>query len=398
MGRTGLEVAEIFRTHGPAYREVHGHAMNSAQRRVMRAIEICRTAVLGGHVDQCNRCSHRRISYNSCANRHCNKCQSLARAKWLAKHNTQLLPVSYFHVVFTVPGPIAAIALQNKRVVYGILFRAAAAALRRIAADPKHLGAKIGFLAVLHSWGQNLQHHPHVHCVLPGGGLSPDGRRWIACRQGFFLPVRVLSRLFRGLFLHGLKEAYNAGKIGLHGSLQSLADPENFKTVLKACRKEEWVVYSKQPFGGPRQVLDYLGRYTHRVAISNDRLVRLEDGEVTFRWKDYRQGNQQKLMTLKAEEFMRRFLLHVLPRGFVRIRHFGFLANCHRETKLALCRELLGVPQVDPQQSSIGDDWRSLYETLTGRSLTLCPACHQGQMVTVEILLPKNQPKGIDSS
>ena len=398
MGRTGLEVAEIFRTHGPAYLEVHGHAMNSAQRRVMRAIEICRTAVLGGHVDQCNRCSHRRISYNSCANRHCNKCQSLARAKWLAKHNTQLLPVSYFHVVFTVPGPIAAIALQNKRVVYGILFRAAAAALRRIAADPKHLGAKIGFLAVLHSWGQNLQHHPHVHCVLPGGGLSPDGRRWIACRQGFFLPVRVLSRLFRGLFLHGLKEAYNAGKIGLHGSLQSLADPENFKTVLKACRKEEWVVYSKQPFGGPRQVLDYLGRYTHRVAISNDRLVRLEDGEVTFRWKDYRQGNQQKLMTLKAEEFMRRFLLHVLPRGFVRIRHFGFLANCHRETKLALCRELLGVPQVDPQQSSIGDDWRSLYETLTGRSLTLCPACHQGQMVTVEILLPQGQPQGIDSS
>ena len=398
MGRTGLEVADIFRIHGPAYLEAHGHAMSSAQRRVMRAIEICRTAVLGGHVDKCDRCGHRRISYNSCANRHCNKCQSLARAKWLAKHNTQLLRVEYFHVVFTVPDPIAAIGLKNKKVVYGILFRAAAAALRRIAADPKHLGARIGFLAVLHSWGQNLQHHPHVHCVVPGGGLSPDGRRWIACRKSFFLPVRVLSRLFRGLFLCGLKDAYAAGKLGLHGSLQPLTDPNNFKTAIKGCRKIEWVVYSKPPFGGPEQVLDYLGRYTHRVAISNDRLVRLEDGKVTFRWKDYRKGNQHKLMTLKAEEFIRRFLLHVLPGGFVRIRHFGFLANCHRETKLALCRELLGVPQLDPQQSSTPDDWKTFYETLTGESLTLCPVCRQGRMVTVEVLPPQEQPQGIDSS
>lgn len=398
MGRTGLEVADIFRIHGPAYREAHGHAMSSAQRRVMRAIEICRTAVLGGHVDKCDRCGHRRISYNSCANRHCNKCQSLARAKWLAKHNSQLLPVSYFHVVFTVPDPIAAIALQNKKVVYGILFRAAAAALRRIAADPKHLGAKIGFLAVLHTWGQNLQHHPHVHCVVPGGGLSPDGRRWVACRKGFFLSVRVLSRLFRGLFLCDLKNAYTAGKLGFRGSLQPLTDPDTFKTALKGCRKVEWVVYSKPPFGGPEQVLDYLGRYTHRVAISNDRLVRLEDGKVTFRWKDYRQRNKQKLMTLKAEEFIRRFLLHVLPRGFVRIRHFGFLANRHRETKLALCRELLGAPQADPPQSSTAGDWKILFEMLTGRSFTLCPACRQGQMITVEILPPQKQPQGIDSS
>jgi hypothetical protein len=398
MGRPALEVADIFRIHGPAYREAHGHAMSSGQRRVMRAIEICRTAVLGGHVDQCDGCGHRRISYNSCANRHCNKCQSLARAKWLAKHSTQVLPVSYFHVVFTVPDQIAALALQNKKVVYGILFRAASATLRLIAADPKHLGARIGFLAVLHTWGQNLQHHPHVHCVVPGGGLSSDGRRWIACRQGFFLPVRVLSRLFRGLFLHALKEACTAGKLRFHGSLQHLADPEGYKTLLKGCRKVEWVVYSKPPFGGPEQVLDYLGRYTHRVAISNDRLVRLEDGKVTFRWKDYRQGNKQKLMTLQAEEFIRRFLLHVLPRGFVRIRHFGFLANCHRETKLALCRELLGVPQADPQQSSTPEHWTTLYETLTGKSLTLCPACHQGHMVTVEILPPQKQPQGIDSS
>jgi hypothetical protein len=251
---------------------------------------------------------------------------------------------------------------------------------------------------VLHTWGQNLQHHPHVHCVVPGGGLSPDGRRWIACRNRFFLPVRVLSRLFRGLFLHGLKEAYAAGKLALHGSLQKLADPESFKTELKGCWKIEWVVYSKPPFGGPEQVLDYLGRYTHRVAISNDRLVRLEDGEVTFRWKDYRHGNKQKLMTLKADEFIRRFLLHVLPSGFVRIRHFGFLANHHRETKLALCRELLGVFQADPQQSSTPDAWTTLYEMLTGESLGLCPACHQGRMVTVEILPPQKQHQGIDSS
>ena len=379
MGRTGLEVADIFRIHGPAYREVHGHGMSPAQRRVMRAIEICRTAVLGGHVDKCDRCGHRRISYNSCADRHCNKCQSLARAKWLAKHNSQLLPVSYFHIVFTVPDPIAAIALQNKRVVYGILFRAAAAALRRIAADPKHLGTKIGFLAVLHTWGQNLQHHPHAHCVVPGGGLSPDGRRWVACRKGFFLPVRVLSRLFRGLFLCDLKKAFTAGKLGFLGSLQPLSDPGNFKAALKACRKTEWVVYSKPPFGGPEQVLDYLGRYTHRVAISNDRLVHLEDGKVTFRWKDYRQGDLQKLMTLEAEEFIRRFLLHVLPSGFVRIRHFGLLANCHRETKLAICRELLGAPQLDAQPVSASDDWKTSYEELTGQSLTICPACQIGR-------------------
>jgi len=398
MGKPALEVADIFRIHGPAYREAHGHAMSAAQRRVMRAIEICRTAILGGHVDKCDRCGHQRISYNSCANRHCNKCQSLARAKWLAKHSAQLLPVPYFHVVFTVPDQIAAIALQNKEVVYSILLRAAAATLRRIAADSKHLGANIGFLAVLHTWGQNLLHHPHVHCVVPGGGLSPDGRRWVACRNGFFLPVRVLSRLFRGLFLRGLNEAYAAGKLRFHGSVQPLVDPENFQTVLQGCRKAEWVVYSKPPFGGPQQVLDYLGRYTHRVAISNDRLVRLQDGEVTFRWKDYRQGNKQKLMTLKAEEFIRRFLLHVLPSGFVRIRHFGFLANCHHATKLALCRELLGLPQVGPEQSSTPRDWETLYETLTGESLTLCPACHQGRMITVEILPPQKQPQGIDSS
>jgi hypothetical protein len=400
MGRPALEVADIFRLHGPAYREAHRDTMNSAQRWVMRAIEFCRTAVLGGHLDECDRCGHPRISYNSCANRHCNKCQSLARAKWLEKHRAQVLPVPYFHVVFTVPGQIASIALQNKKVVYGILFRATAETLRRIAGDSKHLGAVIGFLAVLHSWGQNLQHHPHIHCVVPSGGLSADGCRWIHCRKGFFLPVRVLSRLFRGLFLHYIEEACAAGKLTFHGSLQPLADRQNFKTLVKDCRKIEWVVYSKPPFGGPDQVLDYLGRYTHRVAISNDRLVRLEDGKVTFRWKDYRKGNKQKLMTLDAEEFIRRFLLHVLPRGFVRIRHFGFLANSRSKSKLARCRELLGVPQADPQQSSAPADWRASYEKLTGESLTICPACREGHMVMVAIL-PRQKyplPLRIDSS
>ena len=242
------------------------------------------------------------------------------------------------------------------------------------------------------------QMHICVHTLVPGGGLSPDGRRWIACRKGFFLPVRVLSRLFRGLYLYALKEAYAAGKLRLQGALQTLADPERFQTALKGCRKTEWVVYSKAPFGGPEQVLDYLGRYTHRVALSNDRLVHLEDGKVTFRWKDYRQGDLQKLMTLEAEEFIRRFLLHVLPSGFVRIRHFGLLANCHRETKLAICRELLGAPQLDAQPVSASDDWKTSYEELTGQSLTICPACHQGRMVTVEILPPQKQPQGIDSS
>jgi hypothetical protein len=400
MGRPALEVADIFRLHGPAYREAHGDTMTSVQRRVMRAIEICRTAALGGHVDKCDRCGHRRISYNSCANRHCNKCQSLARAKWLEKHRAQVLPTQYFHVVSTVPSQIASIALQNKKVIYSILFRATAETLRRIAADRKHLGAQIGFLAVLHTWGQNLQHHPHIHCVVPGGGLSTDGRRWIPCRDGFFLPVRVLSRLFRGLFLYYLEQAYAAGKLQFHGSLQQWTDPQNFKTLVKTSRKVEWVVYSKRPFGGPEQVLDYLGRYTHRVAISNDRLVSLDHGKVTFRWKDYKKANKQKLMTLDAQEFIRRFLLHVLPTGFVRIRHFGFLANARRERKLALCRELLGIPQSDEQQSSAPDDWKASYEKLTGKSPTICPACRQGHMVTVEILHRQKHPLplGFDSS
>jgi hypothetical protein len=388
MGRSGLEVADIFRQHGPAYREAHASSMSSEQRRAMRAIEVCRTAALGGHVDQCDRCGYRTITYNSCRDRHCPKCQSLARAKWLENHRAQLLAVAYFHVVFTVPNMVASIALQNRRVVYNILFRAVSETLRRIAADPKHLGAKIGFLAVLHTWGQNLHAHPHIHCVIPGGGLSPDDRRWIHSRNGFFLPVRVLSRLFRGLFLSHLQQAFDAGRIEFRGTLAHLSSPEAFKRFLKRCRKTEWVVYSKPPFGGPAQVLEYLGRYTHRVAISNDRLLSLENGNVTFRYKDYKDGNLQKTMTLEAEEFIRRFLLHVLPSGFVRIRHYGFLANRGRAVNLALCRTLLGVADSSPQppQPELPHDWKTRYEMLTGKSIDLCPACRQGSMIQVEII------------
>ena len=401
MDRPALELADIFRLDGPAYRERYAESMNSQQKQVMHAIEVCRTAALGGHVDQCDYCGHRRISYNSCGNRHCSKCQSLAKTEWLEKHQAQLLPVPYFHVVFTLPDGIASIAWQNKKVVYSILFRAASETLRCIAADPKHLGAKIGFLAVLHTWGQNLLFHPHLHCVVPGGGLSPDRKRWVPSRKRFFLPVRVLSRLFRGRFIHYLQKAYSGGKLRFHGSLQQLNDPEKFDDLLKRCRQPEWVVYSKPPFGGPDQVLDYLGRYTHRVAISNHRLVHLEDGKVTFRWRDYKDGNKQKSMTLDALEFIRRFLMHVLPHGFVRIRHYGFLANASREVNLCLCRQFLGVAQINMEESSV-EDWKQRYERLAGESINLCPECRQGNMMVVEIIEPfhrnRKLPAQMDSS
>ncbi len=294
MNRPKLEVADVFRRYGSAYRQEHGASLSRGQRRVMSAIELCRTAALGGHLEQCDSCGHQRPAYNSCRNRHCPKCQSLAGAQWLQDRQAELLPTPYFHVVFTLPEEIAAIAFQNKREVYGVLFRAAAETLRTIAADPKHLGAEIGFLAVLHTWGQNLLHHPHVHCVVPGGGIAPDGQHWIACRPGFFLPVRVLSRLFRRLFLEHLQAAFDTGKLQFFSSLAQLRDAQAFAAYLAPVRQAEWVVYAKPPFGGPQQVLNYLGRYTHRVAISNHRLLDIDNGKVTFRWKDYRHHEQQK--------------------------------------------------------------------------------------------------------
>ncbi|HME26421.1 MAG TPA: IS91 family transposase [Acetobacteraceae bacterium] len=380
------EVADVFRRYGEAYRQQHGAALSTAQRRAMRAIELCRTAALGGHVEQCDGCGHRRIAYNSCRNRNCPKCQSLARAQWLAHRQAELLDTPYFHVVFTVPDEIAAIAFHNKPVVYDILFQAAAETLRRIAADPAHLGAEIGFLAVLHTWGQSLMHHPHLHCLVPGGGISPDGGSWITCRPGFFLPVRVLSRLFRGLFLHYLERAFAIGELKFFAAQRHLHEPTAFRRHLAPTRNTEWVVYAKRPFAGPQQVLDYVGRYTHRIAISNGRLLSIDDGKIRFRWKDYRHGNQQKTMTLDADEFIRRFLIHVLPDGFRRIRYYGFLGNSHRARKVALCRELLAMHPAAPAAPGLSQDYRDQNEALTGLSLRICPHCHLGSMLVVEVI------------
>jgi hypothetical protein len=382
MARAGPEVADIFRRYGATYRETHGASLCTAQRRVMSAIELCRTAALGGHVERCDRCDHQRVCYNSCRDRHCPKCQSLARAQWLEDRQAELLDTQYFHVVFTVPQPVAAIALQNKQVVYNILFRAASETLRTIAADPKHLGAQIGFFAVLHTWGQTLSIHPHLHCVVPGGGISPDGTRWISCRANYLLPVPVLAPLFRRLFLGYLRQAFDAGDLQFFSSLEPLRIRNAFLRHLAPAWKEDWVVYAKPPFAGPDDVLKYVARYTHRVAISNDRLLDINDGKVQFRWKDYRDDNRHKTMTLDADEFIRRFLLHVLPDGFQRIRYFGFLANRYRAEKLALCRQLMQMPP--PITRDVHKDYRDRYEALTGVSLKTCPLCRCGTMVVIE--------------
>lgn len=343
-------MADIFGRHGEAYRQVHDGHLGRVERRVMSAIELCRTAELGGHVEGCRSCGAIRVAYNSCRNRHCPKCQGQACRDWLAAREAELLPVPYFHVVFTLPAEVAAIAFQNKAAVYAILFRTAAETLRTIAADSKHLGAEIGLIAVLHSWGQNLHYHPHIHCIVLGGGVSPDGSRWVSCRPGFFLPVRVLSRLFRRRFLEDLRAAFDAHSLKLFGDIAGLTEPAAFTRLLARARRLDWVVYAKPPFGGPGQVLAYLGRYTHRVAIANSRLISMENDRVGFRWKDYRHGGRTKVMTLDAHEFIRRFLLHTLPDGFHRIRHYGFLANGHRAARLDQCRRLLTKPQLDDRE------------------------------------------------
>lgn len=364
----------------------------------MSAIEQCRTAALGGHVEECDACAHQRIAYNSCRNRHCPKCQSLARSQWLQDRQAELLAVEYFHVVFTVPQEVAAIAYQNKAVLYNILFQATAQTLRTIADDPKHLGAEIGFIAILHTWGQNLLHHPHLHCVVPGGGISPDGQRWVACRPGFFLPVRVLSRLFRRLFLELLQQAFDGGELHFFNSLEGLQDRLTFAKYLAPLTHTEWVVYAKAPFGGPKQVLEYLGRYTHRVAISNNRLLEFSGDSVTFAWKDYRHESKNKTMRLNAHEFIRRFLLHVLPSGFQRIRSYGFLANRYRQIKLELCRKLLEVVALvavlTQNVPAASLDYRDRYQRLTGVSLRDCPHCGRGQMVCIESFKAGGWPRG----
>jgi len=391
MARPGLEVADVFRRYGEAYRQRHDASLSAEQLRVMTAIELCRTAALGGHVEQCDKCRHQRICYNSCRNRHCPKCQSMARAQWLEERQSEILAVPYFHLVFTLPPPIAAIAYQNKQRVYNILFQATSETLRTIAADPRHLGAEIGFFAVLHTWGQNLVHHPHLHVVAAGGGLSFDGTRWISCRPNFFLSVRVLSKLFRALFLKYLERAFDAGELQFFSSLESLRAKSAFLRYLVPVRKTKWVVYAKGPpldGNGPEDVLRYAARYIHRVAISNNRLLDIDNDKVRFRWKDYRNNNQHKTMELAAEEFI---LLHVLPEGFRRVRYYGFLANCHRDHKLARCRQLLQCPAPD-HTCEQKMDYRDRYEELTGKSLRTCPACQKGHMLVVEVFEPGQQP------
>lgn len=384
-----LEVADVFRKHADEY--LTTYSATTAQRQVIRAVQNCRTAVLGGHVEACDCCGHQQVAYNSCRNRHCPKCQGPATVRWLQAREAELLPVPYFHLVFTLPAALGPLALQNPRVVYGLLLQAAAQTLQEVAANSKHLGAEIGFLAVLHTWGQNLMHHPHVHCVIPAGGLAPDGARWIRSRPKFLLPVRVLSRVFRGTFIDRLKRALAYGELTFHGGLAELALDGAFERLLDQIVRQDWVVYARPPFGGPKQVLKYLARYTHRVAISNRRLIALDNNQVTFRWKDYAKGSRQSLMRLTAIEFIRRFLLHVLPRGFVKIRHYGFMANRFRQVKLELCRRLLGVTDVPPAAAAsitvpTGEPPNA---TASETACRRCPKCDQGRLWIVERLLPQ---------
>jgi hypothetical protein len=373
-----FEVADIIRVHGKSFIEKNRSWLTWLHVRVLFAIEHCRTAALGGHLDRCCQCGHEVISFNSCRSRHCPKCQTNARDKWLAERGKELLPVKYVHVVFTIPHELSWLALQNKKVVYDLLFRSSAATLLEIAADPKHLGAEIGFLSVLHTWGQTLQHHPHVHCVVPAGGLSADHQRWVHPQYALFLPVKVLSRVFRGKFIAGLKRAFRQGKLRFPGSVKRLAEEKAFYAFLRPLFRNDWVVYAKRPFGGPEHVLHYLARYTHRVAISNHRIVNFADGKVTFRWKDYAHKSKRRLMTVSAEEFLRRFLLHTLPRGFVRIRFCGFLANRRRGEMLPLCRKLLNADPPLPSATQPASD-------STTRCTWLCPHCG-GAMSVIEKL------------
>jgi hypothetical protein len=380
--RPTIEVADILRRHSEAYLRDHAGHVGRIERRVIGAITACRTAALGSHIEACDDCGATRMAYNSCRNRHCPKCQGAARAKWLADRQAELLLVPYFHVVFTLPPPIAAIAFQNKAAVYAILFKSAVEALTTLAADPRRLGAKIGGLAILHTWGQALTHHPHVHCVVPGGGFSLDGARWMDGRANFFLAVRPLSRLFRRLFLERLRNAFDGAALGFFGDLAHLADPAAFASHLAAARRVDWIVYAKKPFGGPAQVLAYLGRYTHRVAITNSRIRAFGDDHVDFAWKDYRRDGALQIMRLKPDEFIRRFLLHALPDGFRRIRHFGYLANGHRAERLARCRALLKIEAT----STSGESEEAPVPERGATTAAVFPACSEcgGVMRIVE--------------
>ena len=384
MSRPPLEVAEVVRQHGTAFLARYGHTLSGEQHRALRAIAVCRTAALGGHITQCDHCGHEVQAYNSCRHRSCPKCHGAAQATWLAAREREILATPYCHVIFTLPHALGPLALQNPRHLYGLLFRTVAQTLQDIAGDPKHLGAEIGGFAVLHTWGQQLHHHPHLHCVLPAGGLAPDGTQWIPCRPHFFLPVRVLSRRFRRLYLAGLEHLYGQGQLSLTGRCRTLAESIPWQQLLAALRAKDWVVYAKEPFQDPRHVLTYLARYTHRVAISNHRLVALEDGQVTFRYKDYQRGHRLRTLTLDAVEFLRRLLLHVPPHGFHRMRHFGFLANRVRQEKLAQCRTLLG-DATQPCTPATAVDLKT--PAVPGAEPgDMCPVCQHGRMQLVQTL------------
>jgi Putative transposase/Transposase zinc-binding domain len=388
MPRPVLEVADIFRDHGAAWRRANAGHVSLGQLKVMSAIERCRTAALGGHVARCEDCTHTVIAYNSCRNRHCPKCQSAAAQQWLAEREADLLPVGYFHVVFTLSAAVADIAYQNKAAIYDILFTASAETMLTIAADPKHLGARIGITAVLHTWSSALTHHPHVHMIVPGGGIAADGSQWVSCRPNFFLPVKVLSRLFRGLFLAKLRSAHQAGRLRFFGGYAHLDDARAFKTYLAPLRNIEWVIYAKKPFGGPQAVLAYLSRYTHRVAISNRRLMSTDEKGVTFKYKDYRieRPDRYKTMTLATDEFIRRFLIHVLPKGFHRIRHYGLLGNTNRAANIAHARELLAMPPKQPETAKAAEpDEQSVLPRP-------CPCCG-GRMIVIETFARGCEPK-----
>jgi hypothetical protein len=380
------EVADVFRAHGTTYRQTH--EMPLRHLRAMRAIEVCRTAVLGGHVDECNHCGALKISYNSCRNRHCPKCQCLDKERWLEARKRDLVPVQYFHVVFTLPELLRPLVLRNQKVLYQILFSASSETLKELTRDPKHLGADIGFISLLHTWSQTLMDHPHLHCIVTAGGLSPDGKRWIPCKEDFFLPVKVLSRLFRAKFLAYLKKAYHKGQISFPGQTAYLKEEHELKVLLDTLYGQEWNVYCKPSFRNAETLMEYLGRYTHRVAISNDRLVKIEADQVTFKYRDRNDNNQIKQMTLDAAEFIRRFLLHILPDGFVKIRHYGIFSTRSRKTKLAQCMALFGVGYTDQVQEKHRTSWEDLLGRITGVDPRICPYCGKGKMICKQILNP----------
>jgi len=384
-----LEVADIFRSYGPSYRETHRGEMSQRHRRAIDAIDICRTSELGGHVDECDECGSLRISYNSCRNRHCPKCQCMDKERWLETRKRDVLPTQYFHVVFTNPEELSPLSLRNQKAAYNIHFKAASETLKELSKNPRHLGASIGFIGILHTWSQTLTHHPHIHFIVPGGGLSPDRRKWISCKKDFFIRVEVLSSLFKGKYLYYLKKAYYSGEFVFPGKIETLKEKTAFEKLCSTLYAKEWVVDSRPSFRTSDGVIDYLGRYTHRVAITNDRIVKMEGDQVIFKYRDRRDNDKIKLMSLDAFEFIRRFLFHVLPDGYMKIRHYGILSNRNRNDKLLLCKQILGVDVKENECGAERESWEDLLFRITGIDPSVCPRCGKGRMIKIQELQPR---------